>query len=90
MKNLTAKIVQDTKILVGHHPTENCVNYPEDEGSPLLKRRAQGGLSPIRHSLARTRGTATRKRSNLSASQSAHLAWAPAARAAHWTPTPTR
>ena len=40
MKYLKAKIVHDTKILVIHHPTENCVKYPEDEGSPLLKRRA--------------------------------------------------
>ncbi len=40
MKYLKAKIVHDTKILVVHHPTENCVNCPEDEGSPLLKRLA--------------------------------------------------
>lgn len=40
MKYLKAKIVHDTKILIIHHPTENCVKYPEDEGSHLLKRRA--------------------------------------------------
>jgi len=40
MKHLKAKIVHDTKILVVHHPTENCVTYPKDEGSPLLKRLA--------------------------------------------------
>ena len=40
MKYLKAKIVHDTKILVIHLPTENCVKYPEDEGSPLLKRLA--------------------------------------------------
>ena len=40
MNHLRAKIVQNTKIVVVHHPTENCVNYPEDEGSPLLKRLA--------------------------------------------------
>jgi len=40
MKYLNAKIVRDTKILVIHHPAENCVKYPEDEGSPLLKRLA--------------------------------------------------
>lgn len=40
MKQLRAKIVQDTKVVVFHHPTENCVMFPEDEGSHLLKRRA--------------------------------------------------
>ena len=40
MKQLKAKIVHDRKILVVHHPTENCVRYPEDEGSPRLKRLA--------------------------------------------------
>jgi len=39
MKQLKAKIVHDTKILVVHHPTENCVRHT-DENAPPLKRRA--------------------------------------------------
>ncbi|MCY3831430.1 MAG: hypothetical protein OXG85_00355 [Chloroflexi bacterium] len=45
MKYLKAKIVHDTKILVVRHPTENCVKYPEDEGSPLLNEAARAKVS---------------------------------------------
>ncbi len=41
MKNLKAKIVHDTKIGVFYQSeSETAVRYPEDEGSPLLKRLA--------------------------------------------------
>lgn len=41
MKYLKAKIVHDTKIGVFYQSeSETAVRYPEDEGSPLLKRRA--------------------------------------------------
>ena len=41
MKYLKARIVHDTKIGVFYQSeSETAVRYPEDEGSPLLKRRA--------------------------------------------------
>lgn len=41
MKNLKAKIVHDTKIGIFYQSeSETAVRYPEDEGSPLLKRLA--------------------------------------------------
>jgi len=39
MSKLRVKIVQDAKNVV-YHPSPNRAAYPEDEGSPLLKRRA--------------------------------------------------
>jgi hypothetical protein len=44
MPKLEAKIVHDMKILAISQPAADCVDYPEDEGSSLLKRRA-----PILH-----------------------------------------
>ena len=41
MKHLKAKIVHDRKIGVFYQSeSESAVRYPEDEGSPLLKRLA--------------------------------------------------
>lgn len=41
MKHLKAKIVHDTKIGVFYQSeSKTAVRYPEDEGSPLLKRLA--------------------------------------------------
>ena len=39
MSKLRVEIVQDAKNVV-FHPSPNRVAYPEDKGSPLLKRRA--------------------------------------------------
>ena len=39
MLKLKAKIVHDGKVVV-FQPSQNSVSYPEDKGSPLLKRRA--------------------------------------------------
>lgn len=49
MKYLKAKIVHDTKIGVFYQSeSKTAVRYPEDEGSPLLKRPAPRRPKPIR------------------------------------------